>query len=493
MSGETGQDKITRWRQHPAQMVRDLFNVEPDLWQEDVLEAFPHKQRIAMKACKGPGKTTVLSWLAWNFLLTRPHAQVAATSITGDNLADGLWKEMSVWQQRSPLLQAAFEWAKQRISSRERPQTWFMSARSWSKSASATEQANALAGLHSDYIMFILDESGGIPDSVMVAAEAALSSPIEGHILQAGNPTHLEGPLYRASTSSRHLWHVVEITGDPDDPKRSPRVSIEWARQQIQEYGRNNPWVMVNVFGEFPAQSMNTLLGPDDIKNACARSYREDDIRKAARVLGVDVARFGDDASVIWPRQGLVALAPMISRNLTSTAGAGWVSRKWGDWDADVAFIDDTGGYGAGWIDNLQLLNRSPIGVGFATTPNDTRYANKRAEIYFEAAEWIKGGGQLPPMTTPGMPELNAAMTRTTYSFKGDKLLLEPKDIVKEKIGFSPDEADAFALTFSQPVMRRARENGRSIHAAEYDPFAGIHAAMKSYGRAHQSDYNPLK
>lgn len=302
----------------------------------------------------------------------------------------------------------------------------------------------------------------------MAAAEAALASCEDGHIVQAGNPTHLEGPLYRACTSERALWHVTEITADPDDPRRSSRVRPEWAREQIQKYGRDNPWVLVNVFGKFPPGSLNTLIGPDECRAAIKRSYRAEDVAASARVLGVDVARFGDDASVIFPRQGLVAHQPLKFRNLDGIQGAGAVARKWTDWMADAVFIDDTGGWGASWIDNLRRLGRQPIGVGFAGRPNDTRYENKRTEMYFEAVEWIKSGGALPDI-----PELVAALSQTTYSFRGDRLLLEPKDQVKSRLGYSPDDADAFALTFAQPAMRarqRGSRPGRAI--VDYDPLA---------------------
>ena len=475
MSGTlTAADKLRHWRADPAAMVRELFGVEPDPWQEQVLLEFPRQQRIALKASKGVGKSTVLSWIAWNYLLTRPNPKVAATSVTADNLADGLWTEMALWRGRSPLLMAMFEWTKTRIFSRSTPETWWMSARNWPKGGSADQQANTLAGLHADYILFLIDEAGGTPDAVMASAEAALSSCVEGHLVQAGNPTHLEGPLWRACTSERRLWFVVEISSDPDSPMRAPRVSAAWAREQIEKYGRDNPWVLVNVFGQFPPGSMNTLIGPDEVMAATLRRYRPEDVRKHARVLGVDVARYGDDASVIWPRQGLVALEPIRHRNLDGVQGAGIVARKWADWEADAAFIDDTGGYGASWIDNLRTMGRVPIGVGFATQPSDLRYANKRAEIYFAAAEWIKGGGSLPPMDTPGVSELCAALTRTTYSFRGDRLLLEPKDLVKERLGYSPDDADAFALTFSHPVHPSAPARaGQPRHQVEYDPWRG--------------------
>ncbi len=469
MASRKNDSNLTRWRESPQTFVREVFGTVPDPWQDAVLAAFPDRPRMAMKACKGPGKTAVMAWLAWNFLVTRPHPKVAATSITSDNLADNLWAEMAKWRARSAMLQSGFEWTRSRIFSRHHPETWWMSARSWARSAEASQQGGALAGLHADYILFILDESGGIPDAVMASAEAALASCIEGHIVQAGNPTHLEGPLWRACTTERALWHVTEITADPDDPARATRVKPEWARDQIQKYGRDNPWVLVNVFGKFPPGSLNTLIGPDECQQASQRFYRPEEYGGAARVLGVDVARFGDDASVIFPRQGLASFKPQKFRNIDGTQGAGIVARKWQDWPADAVFIDDTGGWGASWIDNLRRLGREPVGVGFAGRPNDPRYENKRTEIYFETVEWIRRGGALPP----DCPELIAALSQTTYSFRGDRLLLEPKEQVKSRLGYSPDDADALALTFAQPAVQggySGRRGGRRFCITEYDP-----------------------
>lgn len=427
--------------------VRECFGAEPDAWQLDVLRAFPKNQRVAMKACKGPGKSCVMAWLAWNFLLTRPHPKVAACSISGDNLSDGLWTEMAKWQNASPLLKQTFTWQKTRIFANDHPETWWMSARQWAKSADKGRQADTLAGLHADYIMFVLDEVGGIPDSVAATAEAALATGKETKLLMAGNPTHTEGPLYRACNQEAHLWHVTEISADPDDPKRTPRVSVQWARQQIEKYGRDNPWVLVNVFGRFPPSSLNALLGPDDVRAAMNRSIDTDAAEFAARVLGIDVAREGDDASVIFPRQGRQAFQPIVMRNVDSIQGAGHVAKKWNEWQAQTAFVDNTGGWGAGWVDQLRQIGFDPIGVEFAGRPLDPRYLNKRAEIWFLMAEWVKEGGCLP-----NVPELVGELTTPTYTFKGDKFVIEPKDDVKDRLGRSPDLADALALTFAFPV-----------------------------------------
>lgn len=477
--------QVRQWREKPSSMVRELFGVEPDAWQEEALDAFPANQREALKACKGPGKTTVLAWLAWNFLLTRPHPKIAATSISADNLSDGLWTEMAKWQNKSILLQQSFTWTKTRIFANDHPETWYMTARTWSRSADRDQQANTLAGLHADYILFILDESGGIPESVMAAAEAALSTGIEMHILQAGNPTHLDGPLWRAATVERRLWKMIEITGDPDNPKRSPRVSATWARQQIEKYGRDNPWVLVNVFGQFPPSSINALIGPDEVEAAFNRVYREDQLGDPPMILGVDVAREGDDASVVFGRLGKQALIPKKVRNFDGIQGAGMVSQIWRDSNVDACFIDATGGFGSSWIDQLRLLNRSPIGVHFSAAAHDaSRYYNKRAEMYFDAVQWIKEGGALPRV-----PELLAALTQTTYSFSKDRLLLEPKEDVKLKLGYSPDDADAFVLSFAEPVVKAARNRPPPRVINDFNPYA----EKQTLGNMIDASYNPYR
>ena len=230
-----------------------------------------------MKACKGPGKTTLLAWIILNFLGTRDSPRVGATSITGDNLSDNLWAELAKWMARSAYFSTAFTWMRTRIEYREAPANWYASARTWPKTGNPEEQANALAGLHADHVLFVLDESGGIPQGVMATAEAVLATGVECKVVQAGNPTHTTGPLradpslatvmdttgplHRACTIDRHLWHLIQITGDPDNPKRSPRIKLDWARQQIASYGRDNPWVLVNVFGEFPPDFPLFLVG----------------------------------------------------------------------------------------------------------------------------------------------------------------------------------------------------------------------------------------
>ncbi len=447
--------KIKQWREDPNFFVREQFHATPDTWQEDGLNALPTQNRIACKSSKGPGKSAFLAWCIWNFAATRPHAQVVATSISRDNLQDGLWKELATWYTKSPFLQKAFEFSQTRITSRDHPLTWFISARTWPRSADSTQQANALAGLHAQYMMFVLDEVGDIPDSVMVAAEAAMATGVETKILMAGNPTNLDGPLYRACTSERHLWTVFEITSDPDDPKRSKRVSEKWAREQIEKYGKDNPWVLVNVFGQFPPSSTNTLLGPDDLRKSMDKHLLETMYSHESKVLGCDPGRFGGARTVIFPRQGLAAFTPVVLR--PNRAEHNWtgnvvtrIAQAFDKWKADICFVDDTGGWGAGIVDGCQSAGLNVIGVNFGSTAMDRRYKNRRCEMHFLAAEWVKKGGALPLM-----PELVREATATKYWFIGGKFQLEEKEQVQVLLGESPDLWDAFVLTFAMPVVPR--------------------------------------
>lgn len=470
-------NKIKRWKKDPVFFVRDQFNVEPDEWQKDALMAFadPKKQRILMKACAGPGKTALLSWCAWNFLSCHgnriDHPKGAALSVTADNLSNNLWPELSKWQARSPFLTAAFTWTKERIFLNEQPETWFLSARSFAKTANAEEQGRTLSGLHSQYILYLIDESGDISPSVLRSAEQGLSKCKFGKILQAGNPTSQDGMLYHAATQQREKWEVLTITGDPDDPKRSPRVDIEWAREQISLYGRDNPWVMAYILGQFPPAGINSLLSMEEVEKAMGRHLREPEYDFNQKRLGVDVARFGDDTTCIFPRQGLASFNPVVMRNARSNEVAARVAQAISKWSAEAVFVDTTGGYGAGVEDSLLQAGISSVAVDFGGKPMDTRYFNKRSEMWFLMADWIRRGGSLPPV-----PGLLKELTAPTYSFVNGKFRLEEKDQIKKRLGFSPDLADALACTFAMVdlpksnIMQSSNTSGKIKH--EYDPFA---------------------
>ena len=494
----TEAQQILRWRHDPVAFVRECFNLEPDEWQKDFLIAYNTGNRTAAKACKGPGKTAVLAWCAWHYLATRGFPKVIATSITGDNLRDGLWSEMAKWQYKSNLLKRAFRWQAERITSTEHAETWYMSARRWSRDSDSEKQGQALAGLHADNILFIIDEAGGVPDAVMAAAEAALANAgtevnpdAEAKLLICGNPTHLSGPLYRACTSEASLWTVIEITGDPDDPKRSKRINVQWARDQIKKYGADNPWVLVNVFGKFPPSSINALLGPDEVEEAMSRVIPINVYSREPKILGVDVALGGGDPTVIMPRQGLVYFRPKIIRSDDPRVIAGVIGVACQKWGADMIFIDNTGGYGSGVLSYLQDWGYPVTGVKFSQKATDPVYYNKRTEMIHDFSYHVKAGACLARSS-----EFKEAICAQTYVHKRDQMIMQPKDQLKEGVndttGF--DILDASALTHAYPVARRMLEDVK--YGAEHNQKTEYSPVEREYGHADAQqtldDYNPV-
>lgn len=477
---EKARARIQDWRRDPVKFVRDCFGVTPDEWQVEAMQHlggdYSPARRLCMKACTGPGKSATLAWMGWHrlacFAAKGEHPKGAALSITAANLKDNLWAELSKWQQRSPFLKSAFTWTAEKIYANEHPETWFLSARSFAKDANTEAIGRALSGLHSQFPFILLDETGDMPVSVgRAAAQIFTGSPKDAAIIQAGNPTSTSGLLYESCTKASKLWETITITADPDDPKRTPRVSVEHAREMIRttDGGRDNPWIMATILGLFPPTGFNALFGPDEIDASMARFYRIEEIEHAPIVLGGDVARQGDDSSAIGRRQGRQGFPIRTMRIPDTMLVAQQFIREMREHDADAIMVDETGGYGAGVIDAMRMGGHDVIGVQFAGKAADYRYFNKRSEMYFELAKWVKAGGALPA----GDKELKEELCATTYVFQGDKFRIIEKELIKAQIGRSPDRADALALTFAFPVVKKAdAARSRQRNAREYDPYA---------------------
>ena len=506
------QAQLRNWREPNGvlRFVHSQFGVEPDPWQVEALLAFedprPDKRRLSLQAAAGVGKSAVMAFCAWFFLATRcsrassgvgfDHPKGFVTGITAQNLRDNFWAEMSKWMARSAYLRGAFTWSAQRIFANDHPETWFLAPRNWPKAGSADEQGRTLSGLHGANVAAFVDESGAIPVTVLRAIEQMLSESgvVFGKAMQAGNPISLEGMLYAAANALRAQWTIVVVTNDPDDPRCSPRGDKVWSRQQIEQYGRDNAWVRSYILGLFPEASLNALLGIEDVEAAMRRTLREDDYAHMQKRLGVDVARFGDDRSVIFPRQGLQAFRPAVMRQAITTSIAARVAMARAKWGAEVVLVDDTGHWGHGVIDNLQTAGIPSLGIQFHGKAINPRYRNRRAEMWIEMAAWIKGGGGLP-----NLPELVAELTTPTFTFINGTFALEEKDMVKKRLGRSPDLADGLALTFALPdmpadVLERVKGEGAGARAAiEADPYAAAHAlGQPGMGSRAAIDYDPF-
>ncbi len=441
-------DAFKAWHDDPVIFARQVFKAELDAWQIDALRALTTRDRVAFIASKGVGKSYLEAVSGWWWMCTRLRAQVICTSINANNLRSGLWKEIGGLYHDNDLLQHLFQFNSERVVAREDPTNWFMEARSWRDHVDPVEQAQALAGLHGPAMLWLGDEAGSYGEAIISSGSAMLANVVagsgrEGKMLLGGNPTDPKGPLFSIARDPEH-WHVVRINGDPENPNRSSRIGIEWARAEIKKYGRDNPYVKVAVLGEFPDVGFTNLLGPDDLERAEHRQYMDEQVMYAQKRIGVDVARFGDDATVISVRQGLRAGPFLELRKLDTQAVADRIALAVQRTGAELVFVD-ANGMGVGVIDALKRLRVRTVGVDSSSKPTDDRYFNKRAEVWTAMADWVKSGGGIPP----AMDQLKRDLMEPTYSFKHGKILIEDKDQIKKRLGRSPDWGDSLAMTFA--------------------------------------------
>lgn len=219
---------------------------------------------------------------------------------------------------------------------------------------------------------------------------------------------------------------------------------------------------------DFAAAVDDVLLTLDVVLAAQRRTVGAAQYTEEPKILGVDVARYGDDSTVLFPRQGCVAFQPKVIRGADTMTVAGYVAETIDRWKPDATFID-VGGVGAGALDRLRQLGCDVIPVDFGGRPVDERFENKRAEMWWNMAEWVRGNACLPELQRV---QLDLTGPRYTYKNKRGRLQLESKDDLRGRGFPSPDYGDALACTFAHPVahkglgMLRQREGERH----EYDP-----------------------
>lgn len=268
---------------------------------------------------------------------------------------------------------------------------------------------------------------------------------------QALNLMSKGDPDWCAMLYSVEQTHVI-------DEKELAALKVEMSENEFRQ----------EFLCDFSAAQDNGLIPIDDIRAAANKFYRESEYMGAPLIYGIDVARFGSDASVIFKRRGLVAFEPIVIRKFDNMALADRIAVEMAKEKPDAVFIDS--GAGQGVIDRLRQMRFDVVEVPFGAQAIDKeQFANRRMEMWWHMAQWIKQGGAIPPD-----PVLQGDLGAPTYGYtpKGPKIL-EAKDKLKERIGRSPDLADALALTFAAPVAPKlSRSMERAIYGVtdSYDP-----------------------
>jgi hypothetical protein len=458
----------------------------PEPWQREILGYIKDGLvdinkaiQLAVASGHGIGKTALVSWIILWAISTKPDARGVVTANTETQLKTKTWAELGKWfhmflAKEFFSLTATALFAKD--SAHER--TWRIDMVPWSE-----RNTEAFAGLHNKErrILVVFDEASAIPDIIWETTEGALTDANTEIIWCVfGNPTRNTGRFRECFPGQRHAraWKTKQV-----DSREVSLTNKEQIQTWIDAYGEDSDFVRIRVKGVFPRTGEMEFISAEDVATAAqaeASSHPHDPL-----VIGVDVARYGANETVVFFRKGRDArsIAPVRMRGASVVQVAAKVSEVCQTYRVDAVFVDG-GGVGGGVVDNLRALHVHCFDVqfggkaenmGFAWGTEGERYANKRAEIWGSMRSWLKSGA------IPYDSDLMAQLVGPTYTYtltKNEIQLERKEDMMKRGLD-SPDLADALALTFTMPVAAHAgagREGPqRPLVESEYNPFDRKH------------------
>lgn len=439
--------RIPIYREDPTLFFREVTRFSPDAWQENAARDLGLFPKVSVKSGHGVGKTAFeANSILW-FLSCFPFARVVATAPTMQQLHDVLWAEVEKWRSRSPLLKELLTWTKTYVYVKGFEKRWFAVA----KTASKPEN---MQGFHEDNMLIVVDEASGVEDEIMEAILATLSGG-NNRLLMCANPTRTSGAFYDSHTKDRALYKCHTVSS-----LDSARTNKDNIASFIRKYGKDSNVVRVRVFGDFPTQEDDVYIPLSLVEAACHREQLYENIPRIS--MGVDVARYGDDETIIVDNVGgncSIALERR-GQDLMKTVGDivqqyNLLIKRYPQYTGKIyAVIDDTG-LGGGVTDRLREVKREskldrlivvPVNFG-SKVPEEQAiyYADMPTYLWSLVKDVLKEGS----ITIQDDEETVAQLSVRKYSVSSSgKIQIESKkDMKKRGIG-SPDRADALALSF---------------------------------------------
>jgi len=460
----------------------------PEQWQEQLLRELGEALRkgelgvaeaiqIARTSGHGIGKSALVAWLILWAMSTFEDTKGVVTANTENQLKTKTWVELAKWH-RLFIGRDLFKLTATAMFSRDplHETTWRFDMVPWSE-----RNTEAFAGLHNQgkRVLLVFDEASAIPDLIWEVSEGALTDRNTQIIWCAfGNPTRNSGRFRECFTGGRfaHRWNTAAI-----DSRTVSITNKDQFQKWIDDYGEDHDFVRIRVRGVFPRVDSSSFISYEVARQAVGRTVEP---YSGTVVLGVDVGRFGDDPSVIYPRKGRDASSlPIELYPQIDTMGlAAKVAAAFDRYKASVVMVD-SGGVGGGVVDRLRQLRVPVMEVDFGSKPDGTnpddgaKYANKRAEIWGAMREWLRTGS-IPDFAIPGAESTTIVDELVGPNFgmnTSEAIQLESKKEMRRRGVSSPNVADALACTFAFPVwdppLRIDGMKQEPQISPDYDPF----------------------
>lgn len=278
-------DAIKFYANEPVYFTQDIIRAKPDRNQIDILNSVRDYPMTSVRSGHGIGKTAVESWVIIWFLLTRPFPKIPCTAPTKHQLIDILWAEVSKWLRNNPALQQEIIWTAEKLYLKGYKEEWFAVPRT-------ATNPDALQGFHSDHLLFVMDEASGISDKTFEPVLGALTGP-DAKLLMMGNPTRLAGFFFDSHHKNRESYKTIHVDG-----RDSGRVERDFIQKIIDMFGEDSDVFRVRVEGNFPKAQPDSFIAIEWAEKAAKIKIESPGERLD---FGVDVARYGDDESVIYP------------------------------------------------------------------------------------------------------------------------------------------------------------------------------------------------
>jgi phage terminase large subunit len=431
---------VQKYRADPVGFVRQVLKADPTEDQEQFLQAIARgDRRISIRAGHGVGKSTVCSWAMLWHMLTRFPQKCVCTAPTAGQLYDALFAELKRWiTELPPFLSSLLDVKSESIELKAAPDASFISARTSSK-----DTPEALAGIHSDHVLLIVDEASAVPEPIFESAIGSMSGHSATTVL-ISNPTRNSGQFYKTHHELASEWTTFHWSC-----LKSRLVNPDFVKQVADTYGEESNAYRVRVLGEFALRDDDVLIPAELVDAAMVRDVIPDP--KATLVYGLDVARFGDDRSVLCKRKGNVVLELKVWKNLDLMQLVGAVMNE-ADTDKPDEILVDSIGIGAGVADRLRELGQPARDINVSESAAMNPKANRlRDDLWMAARDFFRErAGKIP-----NDPVLRQELVSPRYTFTSTgKLQVEGKADMKKRGLKSPDLADAFCLTFGSAAMR---------------------------------------
>ncbi|MCH7642193.1 MAG: hypothetical protein IIC30_02840 [Chloroflexi bacterium] len=418
------------------------------LWdgQIQILEAVRDHVRVAVRSCNGSGKSYAAAHIVLWWLMAFSESMVITTAPTERQVREVLWRE----------IRRAYRGNEELIEGKLTRTTLELGDKHYAHGIS-TNEPERFQGFHEGNILFVVDEASGMREDIFEAIEGSMTS-AGAHLLLLGNPTALGGTFYEAFHRRRDLWHTLHISAFDTPNVASGEIEIpglvspQWVTDAALNWGENSPMYQVRVLGEFPSEGVDSLIALRLIEAAILPRLQEASGDSAELIaepveIGVDVARFGNDRSVICVRQGERVLSLDVFGRQDTMATAGRVVEAVRR-HRPVAVRVDAIGIGAGVVDRLRELGVAGIaGINVSERArNPEQFLNLRAELFDGLRQRFQEGR----IRIPDDPDLIAELSSLRYSFSSSgQVRLESKDDLRGRGIASPDRADALMLAFA--------------------------------------------